>query len=283
MSSTALRQCSAPNASPSSSADAGATREPDAWDHANERFRAMSTARPDERRQLREAIICECSPYARREVQRYRNTGEPMEDLLQVAVVGLILAVDRFDPERHVPFRHFALPTICGELKRHFRDKGWSVKVSRRVQELYLRINQAEPLLAQQLGRMPTTSDLAQHLSLSEEDIHTARRGEAVYTARSLNWPLRGDEHGADLGSTLGGLDHSLEALIDHDALQRAATILPPRLKDLLELRFVDELSQAQIADKLGISQMHVSRLLNRALSMLRRHMTAERPTAMAA
>ena len=243
----------------------------------------MSTAPPDERRQLREAIICECSPYARREVQRYRNTGEPMEDLLQVAVVGLILAVDRFDPERHVPFRHFALPTICGELKRHFRDKGWSVKVSRRVQELYLRINQAEPLLAQQLGRMPTTSDLAQHLSLSEEDVHTARRGEAVYAARSLNWPLNGDEHGADLGSTLGGLDRSLEALIDHDALQRAATILPPRLKDLLELRFVDELSQAQIADKLGISQMHVSRLLNRALSMLRRHMTAERPTVMAA
>jgi RNA polymerase sigma-B factor len=151
------------------------------------------------------------------------------------------------------------------------------------VQELYLRINQAEPLLAQQLGRTPTTSDLAQHLSLSEEDIYTARRGEAVYTARSLNWPLRGDEHGADLGSTLGGPDRSLEALIDRDALQRAATILPPRLKDLLELRFVDELSQAQIADKLGISQMHVSRLLNRALSMLRRHMTAERPTVMAA
>ena len=99
-----------------------------------------------------------------------------------------------------------------------------------------------------------------------------------MYSARSLNWPVNGDEDGGDLGSTLGGPDRSIEAVADHDALQRAATILPERLKDLLELRFVDDLSQAQIADKLGISQMHVSRLLNRSLAMLRRHMTAERP-----
>jgi RNA polymerase sigma-B factor len=191
--------------------------------------------------------------------------------------------VDRFDPGRGIPFKHFALPTICGELKRHFRDKGWSVKVSRRVQELYLQVNQAEPLLAQRLGRMPTTQDLARHLNLPERDVLAARNGEAAYAARSLNWPLHGDEHGADLGSTLGEVDRSLEAVVDRDALRRAAVVLTPRLASILELRFVDELSQAQIADKLGISQMHVSRLLHRSLDLLRRHMMADRPTAMAA
>jgi RNA polymerase sigma-B factor len=242
----------------------------------------MAGAAPAERQRLRDAIICECTPMARREAQRYRHTGEPMEDLAQVAVVGLILSVDRFDPGRRIPFKHFALPTICGELKRHFRDKGWSVKVSRRVQELYLQVNQAEPLLAQRLGRMPTTKDLARHLRLPEQDVVAARNGEAAYAARSLNWPLHGDDHGADLASTLGEVDRSLEAIADRAALRRAAAVLTPRLASILEMRFVDELSQAQIADKLGISQMHVSRLLHRSLTMLRRHMTAERPSALA-
>jgi RNA polymerase sigma-B factor len=178
-----------------------------------------------------------------------------------------------------VPFKHFAVPTICGELKRHFRDKGWSVKVSRRVQELYLLVNQSEPELAQLLGRMPTTRDLALHLRLTEEDICAARGGGAAYSARSLSWPLQGDDDGADLGSRLGALDRSLEAVADRDALQRAAGLLPQRLRHILALRFVDELSQAQIADTLGISQMHVSRLLSKSLAMLRGHMLAEQPT----
>jgi RNA polymerase sigma-B factor len=257
--------------------------EPDPWIRADERFHQMADAGPGERRGLRDAIICECTPAARREAQRYRHTGESMEDLSQVAVVGLILSVNRFDPGRGIPFRHFALPTIRGELKRHFRDKGWSVKVSRRVQELYLQVNQAEPLLAQRLGRMPTTKDLARYLKLPERDVVAARNGEAAYSARSLDWPLHGDDHGADLGTTLGELDRSMEAVADRDALRRAAVVLTPRLASILELRFVDELSQAQIADKLGISQMHVSRLLHRSLDMLRRHMTTERPTTLAA
>src|SRR4029453_5273873 len=110
---------------------------------------------------------------------RYRNTGESFDDLIQVATVGLILAIDRFDPSRGIPFKHFATPTITGELKRHFRDKGWGVKVSRRMQELYHEVRITEPQLAQCLGRMPTTADLAAHLSLSEDDVLAARDGEA--------------------------------------------------------------------------------------------------------
>jgi RNA polymerase sigma-B factor len=201
---------------------------------------------------------------------------------VQCATVGLILAVDRFDPDRGIPFKHFALPTITGELKRHFRDRGWGVKVSRRVQELYQEVRQAEPELAQRLGRLPSTADLAEHLNLSEPDVQAARRGEAAHATLSLNWPTAGDDDMVELGERIGGLDQAIEAVPDRDALHRAWPLLPKRLRDILTLRFLDELSQCQIADKMGISQMHVSRLITRSLTLLRRYMTAEprRPSA---
>jgi RNA polymerase sigma-B factor len=250
----------------------------DGWPAADVLLAALAGLKPTDpaRTRLRCAIISQCAVAARREATRYRTTGESLDDLVQVATVGLILAVDRFDPSRGIPFKHFALPTITGELKRHFRDKGWGVKVSRKVQELYQEVRRAEPELAQRLGRLPTTADLAEHLNISEDDVQEARRGEAVYTTRSLNWPAYGDDDMGELGERIGGLDPAIEAVADRDALHRAWPLLPKRLRDILTLRFVDELSQSQIADKMGISQMHVSRLITRSLTLLRRYMTAE-------
>jgi RNA polymerase sigma-B factor len=226
-----------------------------------------------QRGRLRDQIICRCAPAARREAARYRRTGEAQEDLVQVALLGLVLAVDRYDPARGIPFKHFAVPTIAGELKRHFRDKCWSVRVGRRVQELYQEVRKAEPELAQRLGRTPTTRDLADALAISEEDVLAARAGEAAYATRSLNWPAFGDADSCELHELIGGPDRDLEKLPDHDALRRAWQLLPERLRVILSLRFDDDLSQTQIADKLGISQMHVSRLINRSLTLLRKHM----------
>jgi RNA polymerase sigma-B factor len=144
---------------------------------------------------------------------------------------------------------------------------------------MYQEVRRAEPDLAQSLGRLPSDADLAGHLQLSEEDIQAARFGEAMHATRSLNWPAHGDDDLTELGERIGMLDHAIEAVPDRDALQRAWPLLPKRLRDILTLRFVDDLSQSQIADKMGISQMHVSRLITRSLALLRRHMTADTPT----
>jgi len=227
------------------------------------------------RLRTREKVICQCLGVARREALRYRNSGENVDDLIQVATVGLINAVDRFDPGRGVAFRHFAVPTITGELKRHFRDKGWSVRVTRRVQELYQEVSRAEPELAQRLGRTPTENDLADHLGLSTQDVRAARAASVAYSARSLDGPVGHDQH--DLGELIGAPDRDLDALPDRDALHRALATLSERQRTLLTLRYVDELTQTQIADKLGVSQMHVSRLLSQVIETLRRHMNADR------
>jgi RNA polymerase sigma-B factor len=230
------------------------------------------------RRRIRERIIQDCLPLARREAARYRHSGESMEDLLQVATLGLIQAVDRFEPGRGVPFRHFATPTISGELKRHFRDKGWSVRVSRRVQELHQAVSRAEPALAQELRRSPTVADLAHHLSVSEADVRAGRHGAAAYRAHSLNYRVGGDDDVTELGDLLGGEDRDLEAVADIEALRASFRLLPERLRHVLALRFVENLTQVQIAKEIGVSQMHVSRLIARGLAMLRRMLLDDEP-----
>ena len=230
-----------------------------------------------ERRRIREQIIKECLPMARREAARYRHSGESMEDLVQVATLGLIQAVDRYEPDRGVPFRHFAAPTISGELKRHFRDKGWSVRVSRRVQELHQVISRAEPTLAQELRRTPTVADLAGHLQLSQADVRAGLYGAAAYRARSLNYRV-GEDDVTELGDLLGGDDRDLEAVADIEALRTSLLLLPPRLRHVLGLRFEQNLTQVQIAQQIGVSQMHVSRLIGRALLMLRRMLMDDTP-----
>jgi RNA polymerase sigma-B factor len=247
---------------------------------AEQSLHELPSLAPPARERRRAEIIQLCVPWARREAVRYRHSGEPLEDLVQVAMVGLILAVDRYDVGRRVPFRHFAQPTVTGEIKRYFRDRGWSMRVSRRVQELYQEVRQAEPALTQRLGRVPSNHDLAEHLHLPEDDIDEARRGELVYRTKSLNRPASDDSDG-ELGDLFGGPDPMIEMVADMDALRRAVHILPERLRMILSLRFLDDLTQCQIADKLGISQMHVSRLISRALGLLRDHMTAESPTSL--
>jgi RNA polymerase sigma-B factor len=222
------------------------------------------------RGRLREYVIRRCAPAARRQALRYLHAGESIDDVMQVAMLGLILAVDRYDAYRGIPLRHFAVPTILGELRRHFRDKGWAVKVSRRMQELYQEVRAAEPFLAQLLQRSPTTADLATYLQVSEDEVREAREGEAVHGVRSFNWPGDSEDDLAELGDVLGAPDKDIEAIAERDALHRAWSALPQQLRTMLNLRFVEELSQSQIGDKLGMSQVHVSRQLRRGLALLR-------------
>jgi len=245
---------------------------------AEELLQRLPSLPPAERASRRNDIIELCAPWARREASRYRGGSEPADDLAQVAVVGLILAVDRYDPNRGVPFRHFALPTITGELKKHFRDRGWSIRVSRQTQELYQEVRRVEPWLAQQLGHVPTEAELATHLGLPLDQIRQARAAALAYRTGSLNRPRFEDDDRDEVGDYVGGPDPAFDLVINHDALCRAIRVLPERLRAVVSMRFVDELTQCQIADKIGVSQMHVSRLLARAMRLLREHMLAEAP-----
>jgi len=265
---------------PATSVSAAAARRNDLFATADEllaQMASMDTSDPA-RTRLRERLIRDTTPIAHGQAARYRRTSEPIDDLNQVAVLGLILAIDRFDASRKVAFRYFALPTITGELRRHFRDRTWSVRVTRRIQELSLAVRRRETELAQDLRRTPTEADLAADLGISTDDVRRARVGVAVYRAHSLNHPLAAKADGPhiELGDVIGDLDHDLESVPDRDALRRALPVLPPRLLTILKLRFVDGLSQQQIADRVGVSQMHVSRLIARSVALLRSHLVEE-------
>jgi RNA polymerase sigma-B factor len=203
--------------------------------------------------------------------RRFRNRGEPLDDLVQVATIGLIKSVDRFDPERGVEFSTYATPTIVGEIKRHFRDKGWAIRVPRRLQELKLSLTKATSELSQTLGRSPTVSEIARHLQMSEEDVLEGLESANAYSAVSLDAPDSGDDEAPAVADTLGVQDESLEGVEYRESLKPLLERLPPREKRILLLRFFGNMTQSQIATELGISQMHVSRLLARTLAQLRR------------
>ncbi|MHB8244099.1 MAG: SigB/SigF/SigG family RNA polymerase sigma factor [Acidimicrobiales bacterium] len=217
-------------------------------------------------RELRDDLIEAHLWLADRLARHFANRGEPLDDLYQVSSLALIKAVDRFDPERGVEFTSYATTTIIGELKRHFRDRGWSVRAPRRIQELYLHLGQAISDLSQSLGRSPTIQELAQVTSASEEDVLEALEAGHAYRATSLDAPSDDDD---TLGSHLGGEDeeftNSERRLLLEPYLQR----LPSRERLILKLRFEDDLTQSEIAQQLGISQMHVSRLLSKCLARL--------------
>jgi len=204
--------------------------------------------------------------------RRFANRGEPLDDLIQVASIGLVKAVDRFDPERPVEFSTYATHTIVGELKRHFRDKGWAVRAPRRLQELYLRLGQVVAELSQELGRSPTVAELAAEMQASEEEVLEAMEAGQAYRFASLDAPAPGpdDEGSSTLASQLGEDDLTMAAAEDRAALSPLLASLPPRERRILFLRFFQGLTQSEIATQLGISQMHVSRLLARSLSQLR-------------
>jgi RNA polymerase sigma-B factor len=213
-------------------------------------------------------------PLAAYLAHRFANRGEPLADLTQVATVGLIKAVDRFDASRGVPFASFATPTIVGELKRYFRDTAWSLRVPREFKELALNLWAASEELAQVLRHSPTTAELAVRLEVSAEDVRAARLATNAYRTTSLDDTPREDDR--YLVDTLGGLDPHIAAAEWHEVLRLALAELRPQDRRAIGLRFFAELTQAQIGAELGVSQMQVSRLLTRALARLRAVMLGE-------
>jgi len=198
--------------------------------------------------------------------------GEPTDDLVQTASLGLVMAIDRFDADRGIDFPGFAIPTIVGEIKRHFRDRTWSVRVPRRLQELRMAITTADVVLTHTLHRSPTVADVAAYLGISEDHVLDGLEGIRAYRAMSLSTPV-GDDGAGELGDLLGGVDPDFELTENRLALGPALRQLDDRERRILTLRFYGNLSQAQIAEQIGISQMHVSRLITRALATLRRHL----------
>lgn len=225
---------------------------------------------------VRDEIICAYRSMARRLANRFAGRGEDRDDLEQVAMVGLIKAVDGFDVSRGARFSHYAVPTIIGELKRHFRDKGWSLRVPRRLQELHLEINRLVPQLSQDLGRSPEIADIAARLQITEEEVVTGMECAAAYHTRSLNVPVQSEDGDTELAELIGEYDLRLESVSDRQALRQLVQGLPSRERKILSLRFFDNLTQAEIAARVGVSQMHVSRLLTRSLGVLRQQMVVE-------
>ena len=219
---------------------------------------------------IREKLVEMHLPLVEHLARRFRNRGEPLDDLVQVATIGLIKSVDRFDPERGVEFSTYATPTIVGEIKRHFRDKGWAVRVPRRLQELRLSLTSATADLSQRLGRAPTVGELAEQLKLSEEEVLEGLESANAYSTLSLDVPEQGEQDSPVVADSLGAEDEELEGVEYRESLKPLLAKLPPREKKILLLRFFGNMTQSQIAEEIGISQMHVSRLLARTLAQLR-------------
>ncbi|MEU6539575.1 RNA polymerase sigma factor SigF [Streptomyces sp. NPDC047000] len=225
--------------------------------------------------ELRNQLVRMHLPLVEHLARRFRNRGEPLDDLTQVATIGLIKSVDRFDPERGVEFSTYATPTVVGEIKRHFRDKGWAVRVPRRLQELRLALTTATAELSQQHGRSPTVHELAEKLAISEEEVLEGLESANAYSTLSLDVPDTDDESPA-VADTLGAEDEALEGVEYRESLKPLLEDLPPREKRILLLRFFGNMTQSQIAQEVGISQMHVSRLLARTLAQLREKLLVE-------
>ena len=203
--------------------------------------------------------------------RRFRNRGEPLEDLIQVGTIGLLKAIERFDLDREVEFSTYATPTIVGELKRHFRDKGWAVRVPRRLQELHLELTKVVSHLGQELGRSPTVNEIADAAGATEEEVLEGLEIAQAYNFTSIDAPIDSGDGGAtSFADQLGAEDEHLENLEYRASLAPEMQKLPEREQKILYLRFFKGQTQSEIADRLGISQMHVSRLLTRTLMRLR-------------
>jgi RNA polymerase sigma-B factor len=219
----------------------------------------------------RDALIERFLPLARSLARRYDRSAEPFEDLMQVASLGLVKAVDRFDSTRGHAFASFAVPTILGELKRYFRDSGWAVHVPRGPQERALKVEEAQQRLTRRSGRAPTVREIAEYLEISTEDVLDALQAAQAYDTLSLDAPRPSrDDDAETYGESLGAIDERFD-LVDADVTVAAALRhLPERERRVLHLRFVEDLTQTEIAERIGVSQMQVSRLLRRSLERLR-------------
>jgi RNA polymerase sigma-B factor len=252
--------------------DAGDPASPNEYEHLAPLFTRLAELDSDDprREELRERLVTGHLPLAEHIAQRFAGRGVAKEDLVQVARVGLINAVDRFDASRGSDFLSFAVPTVMGEVRRHFRDTGWLVRVPRRLKELHLSISNASTELSQRLGRAPAPSELAQHLGITRDEVYEGLEAGNAYHSMSLDEVLSSDTDNLALGDTLGEEDAALAGVENHETLQPLVKELPERERRILALRFVHNMTQTQIADQIGVSQMHVSRLLARTLEHLR-------------
>lgn len=232
----------------------------------------LAATPPDDPRRaaLRDELVTMNLPLVEHLARRFRDRGEAHEDLVQVGTVGLIKAVDRFDTDRGVEFSTYATPTIVGEIKRHFRDRGWAVRVPRRLQELRINLARATSELSQESGRAPTVAELAKHLNISEDEVLEGLESAQAYATSSLDAGSQDGDEAISLGSTMGDEDEALEGVDNRESLKPLLAALPERERRILLLRFFQNKTQSEIAEELGISQMHVSRLLARTLETLR-------------
>lgn len=223
-----------------------------------------------EDRAARDELVGRYLPLARKLARRYSSSSEPFEDLVQVASLGLVKAVERFDPERGFAFTSFAVPTIVGELKRYFRDAGWALHVDRGAQERARKVLDAQRKMTVATGHAPTVQELALYLEMSDEDVLEGLQTAEAYDAVSLDAPAQSDEEGANTRlDSLGGTDERLALVDDQATIFAAARLLPEREREILFLRFGHDLTQSEIAERVGVSQMQVSRLLRRSLKRL--------------
>jgi len=218
----------------------------------------------------REQLIERFMPLARQLARRYQRVNEPLDDLVQVASLGLVKAVDRFDVRRGVAFSSYAVPTILGELKRHFRDAGWAIHVPRGIQERAMQVDRAVKDLSGRLGRSPSVDEVAEHVDASVEEVLSAMEAGQAYEAVSLDAQRSNDEESDTFADSIGAEDERFELVEYEAAIAPTLRALPKRDQLVLHLRFVDDLTQSQIAERIGVSQMQVSRLIRRALARLR-------------
>ncbi len=238
----------------------------DAWDkeRTRELFRLYKEKGDEE---ARDQLIVSHLNLVRFLASKFKNRGEPLDDLVQVGTIGLIKAIDRFDPERGLEFTTYATPTILGEIKRHFRDKGWSIRVPRRLQELSAKVNQATEELTVELQRSPSVEEIAAKLGVSAEEILEAMESSGAYTSVSLEaGGTSEDDEAPALIDRLGSVDEDLDASDDRMVIDDAIRDFSPREQEIVRMRFIDGLTQVEIAKRLGVSQVQVSRLLRRTL-----------------
>lgn len=244
----------------------------DQYDHLDpllRKYAAMDPGAP-ERDGTRDQIITAYLPVARNIAHRYARRGEPLPDLVQVASIGLIKAVDRFEPDQGHNFLSFAVPTITGEIRRHFRDRTWSMRVPRRLKELHLAVIAAVDQLSSDLNRAPRPGEIAARLNISVDEVLEALQVSQSYRAFSLEETLPSESLSTSLSDLLGRPEPSFDRFTDSHALAPHLAALAPREREILIMRFYEDMTQTQIAERIGVSQMHISRLLSTTLSRLR-------------
>jgi len=219
--------------------------------------------------QLREQLVHRYLPLARYAASQYTRGGEPFDDLLQVASVGLLKAIDRFDPDNGAAFSSYALPTMTGELRRHFRDRSWSVRPPRDLQEQALAVERATDELRRRTGRTPSVTDVADHTGFSHEVVLDAREALSARTASSLSAPTGGDDDDPGLEHRIGAEDAGYASVEARTTIEAMARVLTPREREIVRLRFEQDLTQAEIGEIVGLSQMHISRVLRTAIQRL--------------